>query len=108
MPFAAATAQKVGKYLGYPADNASQVAIADALATIEAMSNSTYSAAAIATVEGYLTTLDTLATAILTQAQLEGSTLLSELRREYRRHCALVAVATSLNVWSDTTGATQT
>lgn len=108
MPFAAATAQKIGKYLGFPADNASQASIAAALTTIESMTNSTYSTAAIATIESYLTTLDTLATAILTQAQLEGSTLTSELRREYRRHCALVAVATSLNVWSDTTGATQT
>lgn len=108
MPFAAATAQKIGKYLGYPADNASQGAIAAALAAIEAMTDSTYRDGAIATIEGYLTTLDTLAAAIITEAQAEGSTLVSELRREYRRHCALVAVLTALQTWSDTTGATQT
>ncbi|PZV02230.1 MAG: hypothetical protein DCF32_15300 [Leptolyngbya sp.] len=108
MPFAAATAQKVGKYLGYPADNASQGAIASALAAIEAMTDATYRDGAIATIEAYLTTLDTLSTAILTEAQTEGSTLVSELRREYRRHCALLATTTSLSVWSDTTGATQT
>jgi hypothetical protein len=107
MPFAAATAQKIGKYLGYPADNSSQGSIASALTAIESMSNATYSTAAIATIEGYLASLDTLAAAILTEAQTEGSTLVSELRREYRRHCALVAVTTGLEVYSDTTGATQ-
>ncbi|MEA5447984.1 hypothetical protein VB780_05345 [Leptolyngbya sp. CCNP1308] len=108
MAFASATAQKIGKYLGYPADNSSQGAIAAALAAIEGMTDTTYSDDAIATIEDYLTTLDTLAAAILTETQTEGSTLVSELRREYRRHCALVAVATGLQSWSDTTGATQT
>lgn len=88
MPFAAATAQKVGKYLGYPAGNSTYTTIDTALDAIDAMTNTTYSAAAVTTIEGYLTTLDTLSAAILTQAQTEGSTLVSELRREYRRHCA--------------------
>lgn len=107
MPFAAATPQKIGKYLGYPADDSSQGAIAAALAVIEAMSNTAYSDAAIATIEAHLTTLDTLSAAIVAEAQLEGSTILAEVRREYRRHCALVAIATSLQVFTDTTGATQ-
>jgi hypothetical protein len=107
MAFATSTPEKLGKYLGYPASDSSHAAIASALAAIEGMANSTYSAAAIATIEGYLATLDTLAAVILSEAQLEGSTLLSELRREYRRHCALVSVATGLDTYSDTTGATQ-
>ncbi|MBE9157890.1 hypothetical protein IQ265_13800 [Nodosilinea sp. LEGE 06152] len=108
MPFATATAPKLGKYLGYPVTQNSQETIAAALATIDAMSNAAYRDASIATIEGYLDTLDTLAAGILSEAQLEGSTLVSELRREYRRHCALVAVATGLDTYSDTTGATQT
>lgn len=108
MAFSSATAPKIGKYLGYPADNSSQGAIAAALADIEAMTNSTYSTAAIATIEAYLSTLDTLSAAIIAEAQAEASTLLPELRREYRRHCALVAIATSLTVYADTAGATQT
>jgi hypothetical protein len=107
MPFAAATPQKLGKYLGYAATNANQTAIAAALTAIEAMTNTAYSDAAIVTIELHLTNLDTIATAILAQAQLEASTILPELRREYRRHCALVAIATGLDIFADTTGATQ-
>jgi hypothetical protein len=107
MPFAASTAPKLGQYLGYPANDFSQQAIAAALAAIEGMTNSAYSTAAIATIEGYLSTLDTLAAGILAEAQLEGSTLVGELRREYRRHCALLAVQTGLETYSDTAGATQ-
>lgn len=104
MPFAAATAQKIGKYLGYPASNDTYLLIDSALDAIDAMTNTTYSAAAIATIEGYLTALDTLNTAILAQAQLEGSTLLAELRREVRRHCSLVALATGIQVNADIVG----
>lgn len=107
MAFDSATPEKLGKYLGYPANDSSAAAIAGALADIEGMTNTTYSTGAIATIEEYLATLDTLAASILSEAQLEGSTLTSELRREYRRHCALVAVATGLDTYSDTTGATQ-
>lgn len=107
MPFAAATAQKIGKYLGYPASDASASDISTALTAIEAMTDSTYSAAVIVTIEAYLTELDTIATALNAQRDLEGSTLLPELRREYRRHCALVAIASGLQVYTDTTGATQ-
>ncbi len=49
------------------------------------MTHSGYSNAVIATVEDYLGQLDTLATAINSQRNIEGSTLLPELRREYRR-----------------------
>ncbi len=54
------------------------------------MTHSGYSSAAIATVEGYLGQLDTLAAAINSQRSIEGSTLLPELRREYRRFVALM------------------
>ncbi|MBE9113851.1 hypothetical protein IQ273_31255 [Nodosilinea sp. LEGE 07298] len=107
MPFATATPQKIGKYLGFPASNSSQQTIAAALATVDAMSDANYKAGAIATIETYLTSLDTLAAAILAEAQVDGSTLLPELRREYRRHCALVAIATALDIYADTAGATQ-
>jgi|688.fasta_scaffold36458_6 hypothetical protein len=49
MPFASPTAQKIGRYLGYPAGNSSQQAIAAALSAIETMTNGIYSNAAIAT-----------------------------------------------------------
>ena len=107
MAFDLSTAQTIGKYLGYPVTDASSATIAAALATIEAMTDSDYSDAAIATIEGYLATLDTLSAAIVLEAQAEASTLLPELRREYRRHCALVAVATSLDTYSDTAGASK-
>jgi hypothetical protein len=108
MPFAAATAQKIGKYLGYPVTDTSASVIASALAAIEAMTDTTYSAAAITTIEAYLTELDTLATAINTQRSTEGSTLLPELRREYRRQVALVSQAVGLESYIDTAGASLT
>ena len=105
MPFASPTAQKIGRYLGYPASNSSQQAIAAALSAIETMTNGIYSNAAIATVEEYLGQLDTLSTAINSQRSIEGSTLLPELRREYRRFVALVSIATELEIYTDTSGA---
>lgn len=106
MPFATTTPQKIGKYLGYPATDGSQQTIAAVLTSITAIADANYRAGAEATIEGYLTTLDSLAASIIAEAQLEGSTLLAELRREYRRHCTLVAVSTGLEVYADTTGAT--
>lgn len=105
MPFASPTPQRIGKYLGYPASNSSQQAIAAALSAIETMTHSGYSNAAIATVEDYLGQLDTLATAINSQRSIEGSTLLPELRREYRRFVALVSITTGLEIYTDTSGA---
>ena len=108
MAFLAATKQKIGKYLGYPADDSSATTIGNALTAIEGMTDSTYSAAAVTTIEAYLTELDTIFTAIDTQRATEGSTILPELRREARRYIALVAVATGLNVYADVIGASQT
>lgn len=105
--FAAATAEKIGRYLGYPASNVSQTEISSALTAIETMTNTTYSDNSIAAIEGYISRLDALVTAINTQATTEGSTLLPELRREYRRFCALTAIATGLPIFADTVGATQ-
>lgn len=104
MAFATTTAQKIGKYLGYPATDSSQQTISAVLTAITAIANADFRAGAEATIEGYLTTLDTLSGKIVTEAQLEGSTLLPELRKEYRRHCTLVAVATGLEVYADTAG----
>jgi hypothetical protein len=108
MAFASATKEKLGKYLGYPASDSSSSTIGTALSSIEGMSDSTYSAAAIATIEGYLSELDSIFTAINTQRETEGSTILPELRREARRYIALVATATNLDVYTDVMGASQT
>lgn len=56
-------------------------------------------------VEEYLGQLDSLAAAINSQRSIEGSTLLPELRREYRRFVALVSIATGLEIYTDTSGA---
>lgn len=108
MPFAAATDQKIGKYLGYPASETSAQVIAAALADIEAMASTAYANDAITTIEGYLTQLDSLSTAIDTERSTEGSTLLPELRREYRRYCALLSNATGIEIYIDTSGGSLT
>ena len=108
MPFAAATAPAVGHYLGYPASEASAQRILSTLAEIEAMPTTAYANAAILSIEGYLSQLDAIATAINTERAMEGSTLLPELRREYRRYCALLSNALALEAYIDTSGASLT
>jgi transcriptional regulator GlxA family with amidase domain len=108
MPFASSTPQLLGKYLGYPASDDSADTIGSALSRIETMSDTTYSTAAIATIEGYLAELATIFTGINVERDTEGSTLLPELRREARRHIALLSVATGLDVYADVVGSSQT
>lgn len=104
MAFAAATKEKVGRYLGFPVTSDSADEIGAALGAVEGMSDGTYSAAAIAAVEGWITQLDAIYTAIDTQRETEGSTILPELRREGRRYVTLIANALNLDIRMDVFG----
>lgn len=108
MPFAPATAPAIGHYLGFPVSDLSALQILAALGTIEAMENTAYASASILRIEGYIAQLDLLSTAIDTERATEGSTLLPELRREYRRYCALLSHAVGLDPVIDTAGASLT
>lgn len=107
MAFPTDTAHKVSRYLGFPASGDSLAMIEASLALIQGIGNATYIAGVEAAIAAYLSALATLDAAILAEAQVEGSTLLPELRREYRRHCALVAIALALPILADTAGASQ-
>lgn len=93
MAFAAATTEKVIAYLGYPYTAASIREVETALAAVSA---TTQAAAAETRIEAWLAELDTIAAAIDTQRDTEGSTLLGNLRREGRRYVELVRNALSL------------
>jgi hypothetical protein len=108
MSFATSTAQKIGKYLGYPVSESSAQTITAALAAIEAMPSADYASAAITTIEDYLNHLDTIFSSINSERSTEGSTLLPELRREYRRYCALLSNSVGLEIYIDTAGASLT
>lgn len=108
MPFAAATKDKVIGYLGYSVNNTSVSSIIDALSAVESLTDSAASSAAIARIEGYLTELDSISTAIDAQRAIEGSTLLPELRREGRRYCQLVANGLGLSNQIDVFGSSGT
>lgn len=58
--------------------------------------------------ESWLTELDQILTKIDTERDVEGSTLLPELRREGRRYVVLVANSLGLTVRIDIFGATGT
>lgn len=105
MPFAAATTEKTLAYLGYRADAQALSEIDYALTSINALPDST---GIITRVEGWLSQLDTIFTAINTQRDIDGSTLLPELRREGRRYVVLVANALGLTVQIDVFGSSQT
>jgi hypothetical protein len=104
MPFASATTEKVIAHLGHPYTSASVSLVNSALAaTFSALGESS-----VVRIEGWLSQIDTIATAIITQRSTEGSTILPELRREGRRHVQLVANALDLDISMDTFGVSGT
>ncbi len=96
-------------YLGYPLDSMSVSLVEQALAGVESISDGTTQDNAISRVEGWLIQLDTIQTNINThQRDTEGSTLLTELRREGRRHVQMVANALQLEPRIDIFGTSGT
>jgi hypothetical protein len=101
MAFAAATTEKVLTFLGYPFDDFERNYVQGALDLIEAMTDSTTSAAAVTRIEGWLTQLETIETNINTERDIEGTTKLSNLRYEGRRLVSLVANSLKIEVRFD-------
>lgn len=105
MAFATATNEKIIAYLGYECSAQSEAVVEAALTAIEALTSAT---AMETRIQGWLTELDTIQTAIVTQRGTEGSTILPELRREGRRFVELVANATGLEKKIDIFGTSGT
>ena len=104
MAFATASVDKVIAYLGYSYVNDDVEYVQAALDAVEALTDSTTSANAVTRIESWLTQLDTIMSAIVTERATEGSTLLPGLRFEGRRYIAWVARALQLEVRSDVIG----
>jgi hypothetical protein len=101
MAFATATIDKVIAYLGYAYTNEDIEYVQAALDAVEALTDSTTSGNAVTRIEAALTRLDAIESSIDTEAGTEGSTLLTPLRYEGRRHVSLVARSLGLEVRSD-------
>lgn len=101
MPFAAASKEKITSYLGYQLNDVELDYVGSALSQIENLSDTTASNNAIARIEGWLTQLDTISTNINTERDVEGTTMLPNLRYEGRRLVALVGNALGLEVRFD-------
>ena len=101
MAFAAGTIDKVVTYLGYAYTNEDLDYVQAALDAVEALTDTTTSANAITRIEAALTRLDAIETALDTQTTTEGSTLLTPLRYEGRRHVAQVARSLALEIRND-------
>lgn len=90
--------------MGFSATAQALEEVTAALTRVNALASS---AAIITRIEGWLTQLDTIFTAIDTERGTDGSTLMPELRREGRRYVALVANALGLTIQIDVFGSTQ-
>jgi hypothetical protein len=108
MAFQSTTREKILSFLGFPFDDQSVDEVTAAMVRVEELNSDIVSTAAIARLEGWLTELDEILTAIDTQRSTEASTILPELRREGRRYVVLVANALALTVRIDIFGATGT
>lgn len=106
MAFASTSLDKISAYLGYSSTNSDVATIQDAMDAVEDLSDATVSGHAVTRIESYLTTLDTITTAIATQRATEGSTLLGPLRAEARRYIAWVGRSLDLSIISDVIGTT--
>lgn len=104
MAFADASTEKIIAYLGYPNDADSITEVEASLTAISATADAT---AFETRIEGYLTRLEALKTALDTQITTEGSTLITGLRTEGRRYVKLVSTATGLGVRADVWGSTE-
>ena len=102
MAFALGTIDKVINYLGYAYTNEDVDYLQTALDAVEALTDATTSGNAVTRIEAALTRLDAIESAIDAEAGTEGSTLLSPLRYEGRRHVAQVARSLAVEVRSDT------
>jgi|GEM_PF-4029257 len=99
--FATASKEAIATLLGYPLNDTELTYIAEAMGQVEDLADSTASTNAVTRIEGWLSQLATIQTNINTERDVEGTTMLPNLRYEGRRHVALIGNALGVEIRFD-------